>query len=129
RRRAPPCPAKRPERGDRHGDGSVSAGRRKVRGDPAVLEAARMVPGLALSITTKSTLVSRDAVLLREISAASDVTVNLSITTVDPALARRLEPRAPRPDLRFDAMKALADAGVAARLFIMPIRPRLTDAD
>ena len=92
-----------------------------------VLEAARMVPGLALSITTKSTLVSRDAVLLREISAASDVTVNLSITTVDPALARRLEPRAPRPDLRFDAMKALADAGVAARLFIMPILPRLTD--
>jgi DNA repair photolyase len=94
-----------------------------------VLEAARMVPGLSLSITTKSTLVSRDAALLREISAASDVTVNLSITTVDPALARRLEPRAPRPDLRFIAMKALTDAGVAARLFIMPILPRLTDGE
>ena len=94
-----------------------------------VLEAARAVPGLILSITTKSTLVSRDAALLREISAASDVTVNLSVTTVDPALARRLEPRAPRPDLRFAAMKALADAGVAARLFIMPILPRLTDAE
>lgn len=92
-----------------------------------VLEAARMVPGLLLSITTKSTLVSRDASLLRELSAASDVTVNLSITTVDTALARRLEPRAPRPDLRFAAMKALADAGVATRLFIMPILPRLTD--
>jgi DNA repair photolyase len=92
-----------------------------------VLEAARMVPGLLLSITTKSTLVTRDAALLREISAASDVTVNLSVTTVDAALARRLEPRAPRPDLRFAAMKALADAGVAARLFIMPILPRLTD--
>ena len=51
----------------------------------------------------------------------------LSITTVDPALARRLEPRAPRPDLRFVAMKALADAGVATRLFIMPILPGLTD--
>jgi DNA repair photolyase len=94
-----------------------------------VLEAARAVPGLILSITTKSTLVSRDAALLREISAASDVTVNLSVTTADPALARRLEPRAPRPDLRFAAMKALADAGVAARLFIMPILPRLTDAE
>ncbi len=92
-----------------------------------VLEAARMVPGLSLSITTKSTLVSRDAALLREISAASDVTVNLSITTIDATLARRLEPRAPRPDLRLAAMKALADAGVAARLFIMPILPRLTD--
>jgi DNA repair photolyase len=92
-----------------------------------VLEAARAVPGLHLSITTKSTLVSRDAGLLREISAGSDMTVNLSITTVDAALARRLEPRAPRPDLRFGAMKALADAGVAARLFIMPIVPLLTD--
>src|SRR5882724_6006015 len=63
-----------------------------------VLEAARAVPGLHLSITTKSTLVSRDAALLRQIGAASDVTVNLSITTVDAALARQLEPRAPRPD-------------------------------
>jgi len=92
-----------------------------------VLEAARAVPGLHLSITTKSTLVARDAELLRELSASSEVTVNLSITTVDAALARRLEPRAPRPDLRFAAMKELADAGVAARLFIMPIVPRLTD--
>jgi DNA repair photolyase len=92
-----------------------------------VLEAARLVPGLHLSITTKSTLVTRDAALLRQLGAASDVTVNLSITTVDAALARQLEPRAPRPDLRFAAMKALADAGVTARLFIMPILPRLTD--
>ena len=92
-----------------------------------VLEAARVVPGLQLSITTKSTLVTRDAALLREISAATEVTVNLSITTVDAALARRLEPRAPRPDLRFAAMKELAEAGVAARLFVMPILPHLTD--
>jgi len=92
-----------------------------------VLEAAREVPGLLLSITTKSTLVARDADLLRDIGAASDVTVNLSITTVDPALARRLEPRAPRPDLRFAAMRELAAAGVATRLFVMPILPRLTD--
>ena len=69
-----------------------------------VLEAARVVPGLHLSITTKSTLVTRDAALLRQIGAASDVTVNLSITTVDAALARQLEPRAPRPDLRFATM-------------------------
>jgi len=94
-----------------------------------VLQAARAVPGLHLSITTKSTLVSRDTDLLREISAASEVTVNLSITTTDAALARRLEPRAPRPDLRFHAMKELADGGVAARLFIMPILPFLTDGE
>jgi DNA repair photolyase len=92
-----------------------------------ILEAAREVPGLRLSITTKSTLVTRDADLLRAIAEASDVTVNMSITTADPALARRLEPRAPRPDLRFGAMRTLADAGVATRLFIMPILPGLTD--
>lgn len=94
-----------------------------------VLEAALEVPGLLLSITTKSTLVVRDAGILREIGTKSEVTVNLSITTVDPALARRLEPRAPRPDLRFDAMRALADAGVATRLFVMPILPLLTDGE
>jgi len=92
-----------------------------------VLEAAREVPGLSLSITTKSTLVARDAQLLRQVGAASEVTVNLSVTTTDPALARRLELRAPRPDLRFAAMRALADAGVPTCLFIMPILPLLTD--
>ena len=92
-----------------------------------ILEAAREVPGLRLSITTKSTLVTRDAELFRAIAATSEVTVNLSITTVDPALARRLEPRVPRPDLRFGAMRTLADAAVATRLFIMPILPGLTD--
>jgi len=94
-----------------------------------ILEAAREVPGLRLSITTKSTLVTRDAGLLRTIADASEVAVNLSITTADPALARRLEPRAPRPDLRFGAMRTLAEAGVATRLFIMPILPGLTDRE
>src|SRR5262245_5343570 len=94
-----------------------------------VLEAARMVPGLNLSHMTKSKIVARDASLLHEISAASDVTVNLSITTLDVGLARRLEPRAPRPDLRFAVMKTLADAGVATRLFVMPILPGLTDGE
>jgi DNA repair photolyase len=92
-----------------------------------ILEAASEVPGLRLSITTKSSLVTRDAELLRAIAGASEVTVNLSITTADTALARRLEPRAPRPDLRFGAMQTLADAGVPTRLFIMPILPGLTD--
>jgi DNA repair photolyase len=55
--------------------------------------------------------VTRDAELCVRSPRLSDVTVNLSITTVDARLARRLEPRAPRPDLRFAAMKALGDAG------------------
>src|SRR3989454_5933507 len=93
----------------------------------SVLEAAAKVPGVRLSITTKSTLVRRDLALLQEIAARSEIAVNFSITTLDEALARRLEPRAPRPDLRFEAMRALAAGGIFTRLFIMPVLPRLTD--
>jgi DNA repair photolyase len=94
-----------------------------------VLEAAARVGGVRLSITTKSTLVGRDLALLQAIAARSEISVNFSITTIDPALARRLEPRAPRPDLRFEAMAALAAGGIPARLFIMPVLPRLTDGE
>jgi DNA repair photolyase len=92
-----------------------------------LLEAARAVPGLRLSITTKSSLVARDAGLLAELSRRSEISVNFSIVTVDADLARRLEPRAPRPDLRFGAMRALAQAGIETRLFIMPVLPLITE--
>ena len=94
-----------------------------------LLEAARDVPGVRLSITTKSTLVARDAALLAELAKRGELSVNFSIVTVDATLARRLEPRAPRPDLRFDAMRALAGAGVETRLFIMPVLPLITDGE
>ena len=94
-----------------------------------VLEAARAAPGVRLSITTKATLVARDANLLAEIARGSELSVNFSITTADPALARRLEPRAPRPDLRFGAMAALARAGIETRLFVMPVLPLITDGE
>lgn len=94
-----------------------------------VLEAAREAPGVRLSITTKATLVARDADLLAEIARGSELSVNFSITTADPALARRLEPRAPRPDLRFGAMAALARAGIETRLFVMPVLPLITDGE
>jgi DNA repair photolyase len=94
-----------------------------------LLEAAREVPGLRLSITTKSALVCRDAPLLAELATRGEVSVNFSIVTVDAALARRLEPRAPRPDLRLAAMRALARAGVETRLFVMPVLPLITDGE
>lgn len=94
-----------------------------------LLEAARDVPGVRLAITTKGTLVARDADLLAEIGRGSELSVNFSITTADPALARRLEPRAPRPDLRFGAMAALARAGIETRLFMMPVLPLITDGE
>src|SRR5437773_2363526 len=94
-----------------------------------VLEAAAKVEGVRLSITTKSTLVGRDLALLQAIAARSEVSVNFSIATLDRALARRLEPRAPRPDLRFEALALLAAGGIPTRLFMMPVLPRLTDGE
>lgn len=94
-----------------------------------VLEAATEVPGLHLSITTKSALVTRDIDLLVPLAARSELSVNVSITTLDAALARRLEPRAPRPDLRVAALATLAAAGIPARMFVMPILPFITDGE
>jgi DNA repair photolyase len=94
----------------------------------SLLEVFARREGLRLSITTKSDLVTRDLDLLVAIARSNDLTVNFSITTLHRRLARLLEPRAPRPLLRFRAMEALANAGIATGLFIMPIIPGLTDS-
>src|ERR1700735_2957531 len=94
----------------------------------AVLEKMAEREGLSLSITTKSNQVVRDIDLLKRISERSSLSVNLSITTVRAALARTLEPRTPRPDLRFGAVRELRDAGIAAGVLAMPIVPGITDA-
>jgi DNA repair photolyase len=83
--------------------------------------------GLALSITTKSDLVARDIPLLRKIAERNSVSVNVTITTLDMSLARLLEPRAPRPELRLKAVQALADAGIPVGVFPNPIMPLITD--
>jgi DNA repair photolyase len=93
----------------------------------AVLEQAAQLSGLSLSITTKSDQVVRDIDLLRRISERSALTVNLTITTLRPRLARLLEPLAPRPDLRMGAVGILRRAGIAAGVFVMPVLPGLTD--
>src|SRR5216684_919113 len=85
--------------------------------------------GLSVSITTKSNQVVRDLDLLRRIASHSTVHVNLSITTLRPRLARLLEPRAPRPDLRLEAVRELRAAGIAAGVFAMPVLPGLTDSE
>jgi DNA repair photolyase len=83
--------------------------------------------GLALSITTKSDLVTRDIPLLREIAKRNTVSVNVTITTLDTSLARILEPRAPRPELRLRAVQAIAEAGIPVGVFPNPIMPLITD--
>ncbi|MEP6716045.1 MAG: radical SAM protein [Terriglobia bacterium] len=95
----------------------------------AALEVFAEGSGVALSITTKSDLVTRDIPLLQQIATRNSVSVNMTITTLDTSLARALEPRAPRPDLRLAAVKELADAGIAVGVFPNPIMPLITDQE
>jgi DNA repair photolyase len=95
----------------------------------AILEQMAARRGLSVSITTKSDQVLRDVDLLRRIAEHSRVSVNLSVTTLRTRLARILEPRAPRPDLRMRAVRELRRAGIAAGVFAMPVLPGITDRD
>ena len=94
-----------------------------------ILEQMAEREGLNLSITTKSDRVVRDIDLLKRIAARSSITINLSVTTLRTRLARLLEPRAPRPDLRLAAVRRLREAGLAAGVFAMPILPGITDSE
>jgi DNA repair photolyase len=93
----------------------------------AILEELASHSGLELGIVTKSNLVVRDAEVLRRIAANNKLFVNITITTVDVELARKLEPRAPRPDLRLEAVRQLNLAGVDAGVICAPVLPEITD--
>lgn len=95
----------------------------------SILEVFAVERGRRLSITTKSDLVVRDLELLREVSRANVLSVNLTITTLNTELARLLEPRAPRPDLRLAAVRALAQDGICAGVFPNPVMPFITDRE
>jgi len=85
--------------------------------------------GRRIGITTKSDLVSRDADLLREIARSNIVHVNMTITTLDEALARLLEPLAPRPSLRLGAIETLTAAGVRCTVLTHPVMPLINDSE
>lgn len=78
---------------------------------------------------TKSALVARDADLFAELAAHGAARVLLSVTTLDPELARRMEPRAAHPERRIEAIAALARAGVPVGVMIGPVIPGLNDAE
>jgi len=94
-----------------------------------LLEMVAEVPGLRLGITTKCTGILRDRDLLARIARTSDLWVNISLITLDADLLRQIEPRAPRPDLRLEAMRSLSADGIRTRLFLMPVLPLLTDGE
>jgi DNA repair photolyase len=95
----------------------------------AILEEMARHDGLSVSITTKSNLVLRDIDVLQRIAARSKISVNISVTTPRTGLARLLEPRAPRPDLRLAAVRELRQAGIAAGVFVIPVLPGLTEGE
>ncbi len=82
-----------------------------------------------VSIVTKSALVERDIDILGEMAADGLASVNISVTTLNPELARKLEPRAAAPHRRLRSIRALADAGIPVSVMVAPVIPVLTDPE
>jgi DNA repair photolyase len=92
-----------------------------------ILEELARHHGLTLSLITKSNLVVRDLELLRAIAQHNRLAVSVTVTTLDARLARILEPRAPRPDLRLEAVRQLSQAGITTSVSCCPVLPGITD--
>lgn len=82
-----------------------------------------------ISIVTKSTLVQRDLDLLAALARVAQVRVNMTITTLDPALSRLIEPGTPPPAQRLATLRRLGDAGVPTGVFLAPVLPGISDAE
>ena len=82
-----------------------------------------------LTITTRGTLIERDLDILAPMAAQGLAEVGISLTTLDPDLARAMEPRAPSPARRLAMIRALAGAGVPVRVMMAPVIPGLTDPE
>jgi DNA repair photolyase len=85
--------------------------------------------GHPVSIVTKSAGVLRDIDILQRLAARGLVRVYLSVTTLDPRLARTMEPRAATPDRRLSAIAALSQAGIDTAVLAAPMIPGLNDAE
>ena len=79
------------------------------------------------TITTKSDRVLRDLDLLKPAAELGIVSVAISVTSLDPAISRTMEPRAPSGRKRIEAIRQLNDAGVPCHVAIAPVVPQITD--
>ena len=100
---------------------------RRYEATRAILEEFAEHRGLDISIVSKSDMILRDVDLLQRITRNNSLYVNVTITTLDTQLARILEPRAPRPDLRLHALQELNAVGVEAGVIVAPVLPAITD--
>jgi DNA repair photolyase len=100
---------------------------RRFRITRGILEVLAEHPGLSVTIISKSPLVTRDIDLLSRINRISDLSIHISLITLDRELARRIEPRAPTPESRVRALARLREAGITAGINCMPVLPGITD--
>jgi DNA repair photolyase len=82
-----------------------------------------------VGIVTKSALVTRDIDILGPMAEQGLAKVAVSVTTLDRAIARAMEPRAPTPDRRLDAIRRLSEAGIPTGVMVAPIVPAVTDSE
>ncbi|QHN02405.1 radical SAM protein [Granulicella sp. WH15] len=100
---------------------------RTARITRSLLEVLARRSGRRLGIITKSTLIARDIDLLTEIARRNTLVLHITVTTPDARLARILEPRAPRPDLRLATVRRLREAGLITGILCSPLLPGITD--
>jgi DNA repair photolyase len=82
-----------------------------------------------VGIVTKGVLIERDIGLLAEMARDGLASVGMTITTLDPALKRTLEPRAASPEARLRVIRKLTAAGVPVRVMFSPVIPFVNDAE
>jgi DNA repair photolyase len=80
-----------------------------------------------VAVVTKGTLIERDADILGEMGRMGLARVGISVTTLDPAVSRRMEPRVPLPARRIETIRRLTEAGCPVRVMASPMIPALTD--
>jgi DNA repair photolyase len=95
----------------------------------ACLEELAKREGLSVSVITKSNQIVRDIDVFKRIAERSELSLNITITTLRARLARLLEPRAPRPDLRVAAVRQLREAGLRVGVSASPLIPGITDRE
>src|ERR1700692_3197603 len=95
----------------------------------ACLEELAKREGLSISVITKSNQIVRDIDVFKRIAERSELALNITVTTLRPRLARLLEPRAPRPDLRIAAVRQLREAGLRVGVSASPPIPGITDRE
>ncbi|MFN3522326.1 MAG: PA0069 family radical SAM protein [Phenylobacterium sp.] len=99
---------------------------RRLRTTRAVIEVLQRF-NHPFSIISKSALIQRDLDLMRPMAAQNLVRAAISITTLDRALARSMEPRAATPQRRLEAVRRLSEAGVPVVVMFAPVIPGLND--